>query len=1076
MKKFKIIHIVFSLLFVWLAVTAQGAVTGITLTTMYQFTTNNGANPCGAPVFGPDGNLYGTAFDGGSNGVGSIYRITTNSQLTILHNFSTNVWDGANPYAKLTVGQDGLLYGTTSQGGTNSIGTIFKITTNGVFTQLYSFGAKTNDLGYALDGKFPRATVIQGQNGNLYGVTLYGGDLDEGTVFECSTNGVFTSLHTFAGVGTNDDGAYPLYAPLVESADGVLYGTTGGGGTNDDGTVFQITENGTFATLFEFNGTNGYQPYSGLSFGTDGNLYGTTYYGTTSAGGTNQDGNLFKITTNGVLTVLIEFTGHNGYLPLGGLVADSNNNIYGTTYNGGSIGGGTVFILATNGVLTTLYSFTGSTDGGNPFDGVTRDAYGNLYGTTSYFGSHGAGTIFRLRDTAAPTVTITAPVANQHWSNDVFSVTGTAKDNIAVASVYYSLNYSTWTNPITANAWTNWTTQLTLTPGTNFLQAYAVDFSGNLSATSAVSFVYVLSAPLTVLTNGLGTISPNYNASLLQIGANYSMTATAASGFGFVNWTDGNGNILTNSATLKFMMASNLTFTANFVDVTKPTLTITSPTANQHWSNNVFTVTGTAKDNVGVSNVLYSLNSSGWSNATPANSWSNWTTQIALTPGTNKLLAYAVDGAGNLSTTSSVSFVYILSAPLTVLTNGNGTVSPSYNGSLLQIDANYSMTATAASGFGFVNWTDGNKNILTNSATLKFVMASNLTFTANFVDTTKPTLTVTSPTSLQRWSNEVFNVTGTAKDNVSVAQVYYSLNNLGWSNAVTANNWSNWSAQVILTPGTNFLQAYAVDGAGNTSTTNNTTFDFVVTNQLQVIAYGLGTISPNYSNSWLEVGRNYSMAATPASGFVFTNWTIATNQLEGRVTNNATVQFMMVSNLILQADFVDVTEPTLTITSPVAGQHMTNALAVFAGTAKDNWGCSGVWYQLNTGAWNLASSSNGYTNWSTTNALVLGTNIFKAYAVDLGGNFSTTNSISVLSTFTNAVAFQLSFPTSQPLNGNGLTFNLDVSAGLSGQIQASTNLVDWITLTNFIGTGTNMMFTDESATNYNLRFYRAVIP
>ena len=86
-------------------------------------------------------------------------------------------------------------------------------------------------------------------------------------------------------------------------------------------------------------------------------------------------------------------------------------------------------------------------------------------------------------------------------------------------------------------------------------------------------------------------------------------------------------------------------------------------------------------------------------------------------------------------------------------------------------------------------------------------------------------------------------------------------------------------------------------------------------------------ISPNYSNAWLEIGRNYSMTATPASGFMFTNWVVSTNWLGGTMTNKATVQFMMESNLTLQVNFVDVTRPTLTITAPTAGQHMTNALA-----------------------------------------------------------------------------------------------------------------------------------------------------
>jgi len=139
---------------------------------------------------------------------------------------------------------------------------------------------------------------------------------------------------------------------------------------------------------------------------------------------------------------------------------------------------------------------------------------------------------------------------------------------VAVSHVYYSLNESGWTNASTTNGWANWTANVTLTkPGTNTIQAYAVDTSGHLSATDSVSFIYVMTAPLTVLINGSGKISPDYNGKLLQIGENYSMTAKPGSGVTFVNWT---GSATTNGATLEFTMRSNLTFTANFSDAVTP--------------------------------------------------------------------------------------------------------------------------------------------------------------------------------------------------------------------------------------------------------------------------------------------------------------------------------------------------------------------------------------------------------------------------------------------------------------------------------------------------------------------------
>ena len=183
---------------------------------------------------------------------------------------------------------------------------------------------------------------------------------------------------------------------------------------------------------------------------------------------------------------------------------------------------------------------------------------------------------------------------------------------------------------------------------------------------------------------------------------------------------------------------------------------------------------------------------------------------------------------------------------------------------------------------------------------------------------------------------------------------------------------------------------------------------------------------------------------------------------------------MMASNLTLQVNFLDVTRPTNTISAPTAGQHMTNALATVVGTAKDNWKVAGVWYRLNSDPWNLVNTTNFYTNWTKTVTLLAGTNTLKAYAVDLGGNYSTTNSLSVVSS--NTFMLQLAFTNALPLKTNGLVFNLQLSKGLNGHIQVSTNLTSWTTLTNFVGTNSTISFRDPAATNSPRRFYRAVIP
>jgi uncharacterized repeat protein (TIGR02543 family) len=302
-----------------------------------------------------------------------------------------------------------------------------------------------------------------------------------------------------------------------------------------------------------------------------------------------------------------------------------------------------------------------------------------------------------------------------------------------------------------------------------------------------------------------------------------------------------------------------------------------------------------------------------------------------------------------------------------------------------------------------------------------------------------------------------------------VTNVFYSLNSANWLAATQVNNgWSNWTAQVTLTPGTNVIQAFAADAAGNVSSNNTVKFVYIVSAPLTVSTNGHGTISPNYNGSLLQIGVNYSMTATATKGFTFTGWT------GSATTNNATLKFLMASNLTFTANFADTTKPTNSITSPTSGQHVTNALTTIVGKATDNWGLSGVLYQVNSGTWGLATTTNGYTNWTATATLVSGTNTLKAYAVDLGGNFSATNSLSVISS--NSFLMRLDFTNSQSMTSNGLSFNLEISPGLNGHIQASTNLADWSTLTNFVGTNSTITITDGSATNSDQKYYRAVVP
>ena len=310
---------------------------------------------------------------------------------TILHNFtslknSTNS-DGAFPIGELILSGN-TLYGTTTFGGTNGDGTVFGVNNDGSnFTNPHVF------QGYPGDGANPGAGLILSGN-TLYGTANQGGSGNDGTVFAVSTNGSgFANLYGFTN---GNDGSSPADGLILSGH--TLYGTASGGGTNGDGTVFAVNTNGaSFTDLHGFTGgKDGANPNAGLV------LSGNILYGAAPAGGTNGDGTVFAINTNGAFfAALHNFTGLNnntnsdGANPDAGLIL-SGNILYGTAAHGGINGQGTVFAVNTNGTgFTNLYNFTGGNDGAVPYGRLVLSG-STLYGTASAGGSSGNGTVFSV--------------------------------------------------------------------------------------------------------------------------------------------------------------------------------------------------------------------------------------------------------------------------------------------------------------------------------------------------------------------------------------------------------------------------------------------------------------------------------------------------------------------------------------------------------------------------------------------------------------------------------------------------------------------------------------------------------
>src|SRR5579872_1152043 len=369
----------------------------------------------GSIVRDSSGNLYGTTNLGGK-GFGTVFELASDGKEIVLHSFKGS--DGKNPYAGVTLDSSGAIYGTTYSGGTctrgSPSGVVFKLAKSKgvwVFTILHNFCDVKHD------GAFPEGGVILGNNaasgyngdapsgkrGCCFGTTYNGGTKNLGTVFEISSSGTFSLLHSFLG---GADGEFPS-SSLTLGNDGNLYGTTYSGGKGF-GTVFQLSQSSsgwTEKVLYSFAGKadndGSYPQYGSLVFDRTGKII----FGVTSAGGTADFGTVFELTpaSSGewTETVVHSFAGgKDGATPYGSMSSDVNGNLYGTTQSGGS-GRGTVFNLSRNRNSKgwsekVLYRFKGGKDGAFPQSGVVIDSTGSLFGVTYNGGSFNEGVIYTI--------------------------------------------------------------------------------------------------------------------------------------------------------------------------------------------------------------------------------------------------------------------------------------------------------------------------------------------------------------------------------------------------------------------------------------------------------------------------------------------------------------------------------------------------------------------------------------------------------------------------------------------------------------------------------------------------------
>jgi uncharacterized repeat protein (TIGR03803 family) len=340
------------------------------------------------PILDSSGNLYGVSEYGGKFNQGTVFKVTPEGKLSVLYSFSGQNGDGALPDCELIRDSAGNFYGSTDAGGANNSGTIFKLSPSGKETVLYSF------IGEGPMGPVP--SLARDSAGNLYGYsTSPVGPANSGTVFQLTPEGIFTTLYSFCPPNSSCPNGYqPVGGPVIKS-DGNLYGVTNGGGTGTAciggcGVIFELTPAGQETVLHQFTGgSDGGSPNDRLTADARGDLYATTYYG-----GTYQAGTIVKFSNSGEESVLYNFCNLtsgclSAYSPVGPVTLDSAGNIYGVASEGNIA----VYEVAASGKPTSLFARQGPS---TLNDRVVTDKAGNLYGSTVDGGPAHFGTVFKL--------------------------------------------------------------------------------------------------------------------------------------------------------------------------------------------------------------------------------------------------------------------------------------------------------------------------------------------------------------------------------------------------------------------------------------------------------------------------------------------------------------------------------------------------------------------------------------------------------------------------------------------------------------------------------------------------------
>lgn len=385
-----------------------------TFSVIHNFTGGiDGAYPSTGLTMDAAGNLYGTAFSGGTSEKGAVFSLTNNGRGWMFHplySFSGGQ-DGAGPLARLVIGPDHALYGSTVAGGGGpcpgsggylGCGVVYKVTppSHVPHSAIYSWNSTILYRFSSGDGAYPQGDLIFDRAGNIYGTTVVGGSANDGEIYRLTqSNGTWSKDTLYSAQGASD-GKLPWGGVLLDAA-GNLYGSFSEAGPYGYGALYRLSPSGsgwneTTIHGFSFQGDDGATPQGGFIQDADGNLYGTTVHDATG-GGTAFE--MVRSGSNWSYNFLYGFYGGIDVGPYDKLLMDAAGNLYGTTFGDGQYGYGSVFQLTRSSsgwTYTSLHDFTGGSDGANPMCVLVMDSSGNLYGTASGGGASRVGVVFRI--------------------------------------------------------------------------------------------------------------------------------------------------------------------------------------------------------------------------------------------------------------------------------------------------------------------------------------------------------------------------------------------------------------------------------------------------------------------------------------------------------------------------------------------------------------------------------------------------------------------------------------------------------------------------------------------------------